>query len=178
MNAQLPNPTPGPAHFTVQRVQMYATGGTNNLVSNSEFDSGFSSWIVTGSGAAEVITQGTEKSLSVQASRQQGISVTSLPIVVIPGRSYTVKFDAQVFQESRNGAYFYVSWNNPGEIRRDRMFVTFPRRETLASTNTRSDGTFQFNWRPTQQGIYTLFTYFRGNSSYRPAMAQTSVNVQ
>ena len=178
VNTQLPNPVRSAAQFSVQRVQLFPTGSTNNLVSNNEFNSGKSAWVISGSGSSNVITEGSENSLSIAANRDQTVSVTSLPMIVSSGRSYTVKFDARIFNQSRNGAYFYVSWNNPGEISRDRMFVTFPLRETLAGARTRADGTFQFNWRPTEAGIYTLFTFFRGTASYRPAIAQTAVLVQ
>ena len=94
-------------------------------------------------------------------------------MIVSSGRSYTVKFDPRICSPSRNGAYFYVSWNNAGEISRDRMFINFPLRERLPR-RTRADGTFQFDWRPTEAGICTLFTFFRGTASYRPAIAQTA----
>ena len=179
VNAQLPNPIRAPAQFSVQRVRMFQTGATRNLVINSEFDDGLRNWIVSGNGGVGVAAEGSEKSLSVSSSAGQSVSVTSLlPIIVSGGRDYTIQFDARVFQESRNGAYFYVSWGRTEEIRRDRMFVSFAPRQTVASATARPDGVFQFNWTPAEIGVHSLFAYFRGTRAYQPAIATAQVNVQ
>lgn len=178
-NAQLPNPIKGPAQFTVQRIQMFQTGGTRNLVTNSDFNDGLRNWLASGSAQIGVMTEGSEKSLLVNSTAGQTASVTNLlPIIVSSGRDYTIQFDARVLQESRNSAYFYVSWGRPDEIRRDRMFVTFPQRQTVAVTTTRSDGSFQFNWAPTETGNYSVSSFFRGTQALQPAFASTQVTVR
>jgi hypothetical protein len=88
-----------------------------------------------------------------------------------------VNFDARIFRESRNGAYFFVGWNNPGEIRRDRMFMNFPLRQTLMATSSGSDGRFRFTIQPTELGVYQLFAFFKGTRSYQPAQASITLNV-
>ena len=90
---------------------------------------------------------------------------------------HIVNFDARIFQESRNGAYFYVSWNKPGEIRRDRMSMIFPSRQTLMATSSRSDGRFNFTIQPTEFGVYQLFAFYKGTRAYQPAQASISLNV-
>jgi hypothetical protein len=177
VNAQLPNPIKGPAHFWVQRAQLFEAGSSDNKVTNGEFDNGLNLWLSTSSARVGVITSGSEKSLEVQSTATQNASITSSPISVRGGRTYIVNFDARIFTESRNGAYFYVSWNNPGEIRKDRMFASFPLKQTLAATSSGADGRFQFSWQPTEPGIYQLFTFFKGTRLYQPVQAAVNVNV-
>jgi hypothetical protein len=177
VNTQLPNPIHGPAQFSVQRAQMFESGSNQNLVANGDFNDGLQSWVLASSASVNVTTSGSEKSLDVNASRSQNVTLTSLPIPVIPGRSYIVNFDARLFQESRNNAYFFVGWNNPGELRRDRLFLKWPVRQTLASTTSRSDGRFNFTWQPTETGVYQLFAFFKGTRAYQPVIGSLSVNV-
>jgi hypothetical protein len=177
VNAQLPNPIKGAAHFSVQRAQLFEAGSGDNKVTNGEFDNGLNLWLNTGSAQVRTITEGSEKSVEVMSNANQSASITSSPISVRGGRTYIVNFDARVFNESRNSAYFFVSWNNPGEIRKDRMFATFPIRQTLAATSSGGDGRFSFSFQPTEVGIYQLFTFFRGTRAYQPAQAAINVNV-
>ena len=97
--------------------------------------------------------------------------------VVYQGRDYIVNFDAKIFTEARNSAYFFVSWNKPGEIRRDRIFMNSPLQQTLIATSSSSDGRFQFSIQPTEVGLYQLFAFFKGNRSFQPAQATINLNV-
>jgi hypothetical protein len=177
VNSQLQDPIKDPVHFSWQRAQMFEEGSNQNMVSNGEFDSGTDRWLVLGTTPVQVVTSGSEKSLEVNATKNQNVQITSTPIQVRGGRTYIVNFDARIFRESRNGAYFFVGWNNPGEIRRDRMFMNFPLRQTLMATSSASDGRFRFTIQPTEVGIYQLFAFFKGTRSYQPAQASIVLNV-
>ena len=177
VNAQLPNPIKGPAHFSVQRAQLFEAGSNDNKVTNGDFSNGLTLWLNQGSAQVRVVTSGSERSVEVQSTPTQTASITSAPISIRGGRTYIVNFDARIFNESRNSAYFYVGWNDPGEIRKDRMFTSFPNRQTLAAATSGGDGRFSFSFLPTETGIYQLFAFFKGTRVYQPAQAAFNVNV-
>lgn len=176
VNTQLPNPIRADADFTVQRIRLFATNTTKQLVPNSDFDDGLRGWIAAG--PTQVVTVDGDKSVSFQAAANQSISLTSLlPIPVVPGRSYTLQVDARILQESRNGAYFFISWHRPSEIRKDRAFVSFPGRQTIATGATRADGTFHAAFISPDNGVYSLFAFFRGTRALQPSIASTTLIV-
>lgn len=177
VNKELPNPIKGHAHFSVQRAQLFELGSNNNMVNNGEFNDGTGGWLVNSSAPVRSVTSGSEKSIEVDAGANKSTQITSAPIRVKSGRTYIVNFDARIFTESRNGAYFFVSWNKPGEIRRDRMFMGFPLQQTLMATSSGGDGRFQFSIQPTEVGLYQLFAFFKGSRSYQPAQAAINLNV-
>ncbi len=177
VNRELPNPIKAAAHFSVQRAQLFETGSNNNLVNNGEFDDGTGGWLVISTTPVRAVTSGSEKSIEIDAGLNQSVQITSAPIPVQSGRSYIVNFDARIFRESRNGTYFFVSWNKPGEIRRDRFFLNYSLRETLIATSSGADGRFRFSLQPTEVGIYQLFAFFKGSRAYQPAQAAIKLNV-
>lgn len=178
VNTKLPNDIRGSADFRLQRAQLFQSGSTRNLLPNSDFNSGLSSWVLLSTASAGVISDGAEKSLSVQASRSQTVTLSSLPVIVIPGRTYTVNFDAQIFTESRNNACFYITWNDPGSSPARPLFLRFPDRQTLATATTDGSGRFAFRWQPAFKGPYNLFAFFPGTRNYVPSIASTSVFVK
>lgn len=178
VNSKLPNDIRGAADFRLQRAQLFQKGSTKNLLPNSEFNSGLSSWVLLSSGSANVITDGSEKSLSVVASRNQSVVLSSLPIIVVPGRTYTVNFDAQVFQESRNNACFYLTWNDPSSVPAHTLFLRWPGRQTMATASTDATGHFAFSWQPSLHGNYSLFAFFAGTRGYQPSITSSRLLVK
>jgi hypothetical protein len=179
VNSQLPDHTEGPANFALLKAGLYETGKTKNLISNGDFDDDLRNWFVSGNASIRIVADGFGKSLAAQCSTNQSVSVTSLPATVIPGRSYTVSFDSRIFEEGRNSGYFFVAWlalND--EVRRDRFFMKFPDRQTIASTSSRSDGRFSFDWTPQETGAYSLFAFFQGTRSIQPSISRLNINVQ
>jgi hypothetical protein len=177
VNRELPNPIKGPAHFSVQRAQLFETGSNDNKVNDGEFNHGTDGWLIVGSTPVRAVTNGSEKSIEVDAAANQQTQITSSPIRVKSGRNYIVNFDARIYTEARNNAYFFISWNKPAEIRRDRMFMDFPLQQTLIATSSGPDGRFQFTILPTEVGRYQLFAFFKGSRSFQPAQASINLNV-
>lgn len=177
VNSQLPFDAKGAAHFLLQRVQLFDAGGSSNLVSNPEFNDGFRNWAVLASGAVNVVTDGSERSLEVSSPADRFVTITSTPIPVIPGHSYIANFDAKLLQESRLNAYFFVAWNNFREVRRDRVFLNYAEPQTFAATYSVPDGGFRFQWTPQQSGAYDLYAFFRGNRSFQPSRVSKRVVV-
>ncbi len=177
INRELPNPIKGAAHFQVQRAQLFEAGSNDNKVNDGEFNNGTGGWLVISSTPVRAVTNGSEKSIEVDANASQSTQITSSPIKVKAGRDYIINFDARIFTEARNSAYFFVSWNKPGEIRRDRMFMNFPLQQTLMATSSDANGRFQFSIQPTEVGLYQLFAFFRGSRSFQPSQATINLNV-
>jgi hypothetical protein len=177
INRELPNPIKGAAHFSVQRAQLFEAGSNDNLVNDGEFNNGTSGWLIVSSTPVRAVTSGSEKSIEVDASANQSTQITSSPIRVKSGRNYIVNFDAKIFTEARNNAYFFVSWNKPAEIRRDRMFMNFPLQQTLMATSSNADGRFRFSIQPTEAGVYQVFAFFGGNRTFQPAQAAINLKV-
>lgn len=176
INSQLPAAIKGPGEFQLDRAQLFRTGSTTNLVFNSDFNDGFAGWLVVSAQPASIVNNAGEKSLHARASATQSVLVTSLPIPITGGRSYTINFDASILQEARNSGYFYISWNTlTSEISRARLFMKYPDRQTVKSTLTASDGTFHFNWTPPGPGSFSLFAFYPGTPAHRPAIASTRV---
>jgi hypothetical protein len=167
----------GSADFLLNLVQLFEAGQTKNLVANPDFNDGLSKWISLYSASVSIVSDGSDKSIRIQSTPQQTVSITSAPILISPGRSYTVNFHARLFSESRNNAYFYVGWNSGDEIRRDRLYLKFPDRQTVAVASSRQDGTFSFSYQPMESGVYTLFAFFPGTRSYQPVITPYHLNV-
>ncbi|HJZ11759.1 MAG TPA: hypothetical protein VJ521_06395, partial [Acidobacteriota bacterium] len=89
VNSQVPYSIKGNAQFRLDRAQLFDKGSTRNLVANSDFNNDFSNWVLVSTGPVSIQTSGGEKSLVGSAAQHQTISLSSFPIVVIPGRTYT-----------------------------------------------------------------------------------------
>jgi hypothetical protein len=177
INSQIPRDIKGSADLMLSLVQLFEKGGTRNLVDNPDFNDGFSSWISLSTANVSVVNDGSDKSIRMQSSPQQVVSITSTPILVSPGKTYTVNFHAKLFSESRNNGYFYIAWNSVNEIKRDRIYMKFPDRQTVAAAVSRPDGTFRFSYQPMESGVYTLYGFFRGNRSLQPSIRSFRLNV-
>jgi len=177
VNAQLVHNINGPAQFLLDRAQLFRTGSSNNQILNSDFDRNLDDWVLLSTTPVTVVTNGTEKSVSASSSAQQTISLTSTPAVVIPDQSYTVRFDARILQEARNNAYFFVSWLSTSEIRRDRIFMTSPVRQTVAVTSSHPNGSFLFNYQFADPGGYVVSALFPGSKGFQPSLNSRSIVV-
>ena len=167
----------GNASFRLDRAQLFETGSSRNLVSNSDFNDGLSNWIIISTVPVDAVTNGGEKSLQASCSTGDDISITSLPILIRGGRSYTVRFDAGLFQESRNNGYFFVAWTNFNEIRRDRLRMNWPVPATILTTSSDPGGNFHFDWQPSDHGVYRLFGFFPGTRQFQPSISEVDVAV-
>jgi hypothetical protein len=177
VNNEIPRDIKGSADLLLNLAQLFEESGGSNLVANPDFNDGLSRWLSLSSGSVSVVSDGSDKAIHIQASSQQSISITSSPIVVFPGRSYLVNFHTKLFSESRNNAYFFIAWNSLNEIRRDRLFLKFPDRQSIAATNSRNDGNFSFTYQPVEPGTYNVYAFFRGTRIYQPSIASLSINV-
>jgi hypothetical protein len=167
----------GSANFRLDRVQLFETGSSHNFVSNSEFNDGLNNWIVISTVPVDEVTNGGEKSIQASCSPRDDISITSLPILIRGGRSYTVHFNAGLFQEARNNGYFFVAWTNFSEIRRDKLRMNWPLPATILATSSNSAGNFQFDWQPPDRGVYRLFGFFPGTRQFQPSLSEVDVAV-
>lgn len=177
VNLQLPHKIIGPAKFHLDRVQFSRKDSSTNYVLNPDFNNGLKDWLILSTGSVTAESTGTENYLSATSSANQSISITSVPIFVTPGRSYTVRFDARILQEARNNAYFFVSWYTTSEVRRDRIFMKFPEPRTIATTNSDSAGHFLFQWQPSDAGIYSVAAFYPGSPAYQPAIRTGRIQV-
>jgi hypothetical protein len=178
VNSQLPHDISGSAQFQLERVGFARINSSSNLILNPEFDRGLNDWLVFGTAPITHGTNGSENFLQANSSSNQSVSVTSLPVVVTPNRSYKVRFDARIFQEARNNAYFFVAWYTTKEIQRDHIFMTFPQPTVVTKTNSLSNGEFKFQWLLTNPGVYTVGTYFPGSASYQPAIKNNRIEIR
>jgi hypothetical protein len=178
VNIELPHKIKGPANFQLERVQFGRTGSSNNLVVNSEFNNGLNDWFIISTTPVTVANNGTENFLQANSTSNQSISITSTPVFVTPGRSYTVHYDARILNEARNNGYFFVSWYTTKEILRDRLFMTFPDARTVTSTNTPANGNFAFQWRSDEPGIFTVGAFFPGSATLQPALKNNRIEIQ
>jgi hypothetical protein len=167
----------GSADLLLNLVQLFEKGKDHNLIENPDFNDGLSKWISISNASVSVVSDGSDKAVRIQSNSHQSVSITSVPILVFPGRSYTINFHTKLFSESRNNGYFFIGWNSIDEIRRDRFFLKFPDRQTVAAAILRQDGNFAFSYQPTEPGIYKLFAFFPGNRVYQPAITQFLLNV-
>jgi len=165
------------AQFLLDRAQLFQKGSTKNLIPNSDFDNNLDFWFSISTAPVTVVTNGSEKSVSAISSKQQTISLTSSPAFVIPGRSYTVRFDARILQEARANGYFFVSWYLTSEIRRDRIFMTSPVRRTVAATSSNPNGSFSFDWQFADPGSYVVSALFPGSQSFQPSLDSRGIVV-
>ncbi|HET6267757.1 MAG TPA: hypothetical protein VFG11_08570 [Acidobacteriota bacterium] len=178
VNSQTAGNVHGVAQFFWDGVSLIRAGRTSNLIFNSNFSDGFAGWLVNATTPVQVVTRGSAKGLAATCSPQQFISITSIPVLISGGKSYTVDFDAAILQEARVNGYFYVGWTTlSDEIRRDRLFMNFPARQTVSSTVTGSNGSFQFSWQPDAPGLYRVFGFYPGTRSYQPAIGSKQIQV-
>ncbi len=177
VNTQLIHNINDPAQFLLDRAGLFRKGSTTNLIPNSDFNNNLDFWFSISTAPVTVVTNGTEKSVSAICSKQQTISLTSTPAVVIPGRTYTVRFEARILQEARANGYFFVSWNQVSEIKRDRIFMTAPTRRTVAITASRPNGSFFFDYPFADSGGYVVSALFPGSSSFQPSLDSRGIVV-
>jgi hypothetical protein len=177
VNLQLPHKITGPAAFQLERVRFSRTNSSGNLVLNSEFNNGLNDWINISNASVSTENNNGENYLQASASPNQSISITSLPVFVTPGRSYSVQFDARILQEARNNGYFFVSWYTLNEVRRDRIFMKFPEARTVAQTNSDSQGRFLFQWSPPEPGVYSVAAFFPGSPAFQPGFRSQRIQI-
>jgi len=177
VNLQTTNKLHGEARFDLERVIFTEKGKSSNLVFNSEINSGLDNWLVIATTPVTVGTSGSENYLQADCSANQSIAVTSIPVFVSPGRTYSVRFDARLYKEARGHGYFFVSWYRTDELQRDRIYMNFEDRKTVATASSGSAGNFQFLWQPLEPGIYTVSTFFKGNSAYQPASKSHRIEI-
>ena len=177
VNMQLPHKIEAPARFQLERVYLSRTADSNNLILNPEFNNGLNDWFTISTAPVTTESVGGESYLQASASSSQTISITSIPVIVTPNRSYTVRFDARILEEARNNAYFFVAWYTFKELRRDRIFMKFPEPRILAQTNSNHKGNFQFQWQPSEPGAYTVAAFFPGSPSYQPAILRKRIQI-
>ena len=178
VNLQLPHKIKGPASFQLDRVHFSRSSSSTNLIFNSEFNSGLNDWFVIATAPVQAGSNGSENFLQATSSANQSISITSVPAFVSPGKSYRVRFDARILQEARNNGYFFVSWYTTKEIRRDRIFMTFPQARTVARTNSSGNGQFAFQWQASDPGFHSVSAFFPGSSAYQPAFKNNRIEIQ
>jgi hypothetical protein len=177
VNLQLPHKITGPAAFQLERVHFGRTNSSSNLVLNPEFNNGLNDWVNISTASISTENNNGENYLQASASQNQSISITSLPVFVTPGRSYTVQFDARILQEARNSGYFFVSWYTLKEVRRDRIFMGFPQPRTVAQVNSNTQGRFFFQWSPPEPGAYTVSAFFPGSPAYQPGFRSQRIQI-
>ena len=178
VNLQQQHKIKGAARFILERVLFSRTGSSNNLVLNSEFDRGLQDWVVLGTGSVKAEASGSENYLHGSSTINQSISVTSIPVFVTPNRSYKLRFDARIFEEARNNGYFFVSWYTTKEVRRDYFHMKFPEPTVVAKTNSGSSGNFNFQWKPSDPGFYSVAGFFPGSSAYQPTFRNSHIQIQ
>ena len=89
VNSQLEDPIKDPVHFWLQRAQLFEEGSNQRSCKRWEIDHGTNGWVILGTTPARVITSGSEKSLEVQANKNQTMQISSLPIQIRGGRTYS-----------------------------------------------------------------------------------------
>jgi len=178
VNLELLHKIYGSTRFDLSQIHFGRTGSSTNLVRNSDFNNGLNDWFVIATTPVTVENDGSDNFLHASCSINQSISLTSSPVFVTPGRSYTVRYDARIFAEARNSGYFFVIWYATKEIQRDRMFLTFPKAVTVISTDTSADGSFRFRWRSNEPGVFTIGTTFPGSTALQPSIRNNRIEIQ